>query len=521
VNGGRRAAGVPFWVGDPGAVCAVEGERTLTWGDWGAQADRFADGLAQLGVGRGDRVAVRLRTRLEWLVISLGLAKLRAVLVAVNYRLAAPETAVILADCGVRAAVLDDDRPAELLRSWERFELSGVVGLNGAAEVPGVLGYPELLARREVPERPVRNLARMVLYSSGTTGTPRGAPLGEYVTPTDPGDMVDHLRSIGFDGAATGPGNRTLVNLPMHHGIGPAVTRASLASGGMVIFQRPFDAERALALIDQHRITHWSTVPTMLRRILALPADVRSRYDLGSIRYLSTGAAPAGAELKSAVIGVFGPGCLYESYGCTEAGLIAGASPADHRLRPGSCGRPFRQVKVRVVDDNGIPLPAGEAGEIIVRTPTVIYGYIGRGPLGPDELDSDGFYHTGDVGHLDAEGYLFVYDRRSDLIVTGGANVYPAEIEAVLSGHPAVALSAVLGAPDPDLGEQPIAVIETEPGESVTADELLALCNGRLARYKWPRRFHFVERIPVNQLGKIVKPELRRMLRDGQRAART
>ena len=179
-----------------------------------------------------------------------------------------------------------------------------------------------------------------------------------------------------------------------------------------------------------------------------------------------------------------------------------------HWHRPGTAGRPFRHVDLRIVAEDGGVLPPGAIGEIAVRTPTVIAGYIGRGRLGPDQLDADGFYRTGDLGHVDDDGYLFISDRRTDLVISGGTNIYPAEIEAVLHRHPAVALAAVIGVPHPEHGEEPIAVVEPAPGAHPTAEELLAFCADRLAPYKRPRRVEFVGALPLNPMGKVLRREV-------------
>ncbi|MEW2359577.1 AMP-binding protein [Spirillospora sp. NPDC029432] len=491
----------------PDEPCAYEGDRVLTHGRWHEQAARLATALHARGVGRGDRVAVRMRNRLEWLVVGLALGKLGAVQVALNYRLAPPETAHILRDCEVHAAVVDDADPAPLLDAWDGLGLRAAISVDAPA-APGAERLDALLADAAPGEWPEGHLAPLIVYSSGTTGAPKGAPLGGWNSRPDPRVLREYLTSVGFDGATGGPGNRTMVTLPMHHGAGPASVRTSLRTGGTVHFLRRFDAEAALALIERRAITHWSSVPTMLQRIMKLPAPVLRRYDVSSLRYLGTGAAPVPRALKDRVLEHFGE-ILHEGYGCTEAGMIAGCRPADHRRRPGTSGRPFRHVEIRILDAAGAPLPPGETGEIAVRTPVVISGYIGRGPLGPDRLDAAGFYRTGDIGRLDADGYLFISDRRTDMIITGGANVYPAEVEAVLARHPAVALAAVIGVPDPDAGEHPIAVVERQPGATAEAAELIAFCAGRLARYKCPRRIEFVDALPVNPMGKIEKRRLR------------
>lgn len=502
---------------DPSAVCTVDGDRELTWSEWNDRANRFAAGLGALGVRAGDRVAVRVRTRLEWPVINLGLAKLGCVHVAVNYRLTPPEAEYILRDCAVTAVVLDDADVTGLLDAWAGLDLRAVVSLDALA--PDVVPWDDLLATPTTGDVPVTDLAPIIIYTSGTTGRPKGAPLGGYAVPPDPVVIEEYRRSVGFDGETAMPGNRTLVSLPMHHGAGPAQVRGALAGHGMVVMQRRFDPEEALALIERHRVTHWVAVPTMLQRILNLPAETRARYDHSSLRFLQSGAAPVRHELKQQVLAEFGDGVLYEGYGCTEAGMISGARPADHLAKPGTSGKPYRHVSVRVLDEQGRVLGPGETGEIAVHTPVIISGYIGRGPLGPDQLDADGYYHTGDVGHLDGDGYLFIYDRRTDMIIAGGSNVYPAEIEAVLGSHPGVELVAVLGVPHPELGEQAVAVVEPVPGATITEADVLGRCEGRLAKYKWPRRVVFVDHIPLNPMGKILKRELRAELFDRKEIA--
>ncbi|WP_119727511.1 class I adenylate-forming enzyme family protein [Thermomonospora amylolytica] len=493
-------------VPSPGTPAAYEGDAVLTHGQWREQANRLASALAERGVGKGDRVAVRMHNRLEWLVVGLALGKLGAVQVAVNYRLAPPETEHILKDCRVRAAIVDDEDPTPLRDAWKHLDLNALIGVDRT--VPGVERLDDLIGNADEGEWPPGGLAPLVIYSSGTTGRPKGAPLGGWNTRPDPEVLADYLRSVGFDGASGGPGNRTMVTLPLHHAAGPGSVRAALRTGGTVYFLRRFDPEAALALIERRRITHWGSVPTMLQRIMKLPEEVRRRYDVSSLRYLSTGAAPVPQRLKEQVLDHFGE-ILYEGYGCTEAGMITGCTPADHRRKPGSSGRPFRHVRIRILGEDGRALPPGRTGEIAVRTPVVISGYIGRGRLGPDQLDADGFYRTGDIGHLDADGYLYISDRRTDMIISGGANIYPAEIEAVLTEHPAVAVAAVIGVPDPDAGERPIALVERQPGAEAGAEDLLEHCRGRLARYKWPRRIEFVDQIPVNPMGKIEKRRLR------------
>ncbi|WP_141014682.1 class I adenylate-forming enzyme family protein [Nocardioides sambongensis] len=495
-----------FAPADIDAVCATEDDRTLTWREWNVQADKLASSLAQRGVRAGDRVAVRMHTRLEWMIVSLALAKLGAVIVAVNYRLSPPESHYIASDCEVTAAIIDDADPATLVDAWADLDLRVIVSVDVPAEGAELL--VDLIDAGDLEDRPAQLLAPLIIYSSGTTGAPKGAPLGGFQTAVGDEVRLDYGMSVMFDMAAGGPGNKTLINLPMHHGAGPSYTQFALQSGGTVVFQRRFDAEDVLALIARHGITHWISVPTMLQRILKLPAEVRGKYDVSTIRYLLGGAAPFSQELKQETVDLFGD-VIYEIYGATEAGMIAGATPELLAAKPSATGMPFRQVEVRVVDADGKPVGVGETGEITVKTPNVISGYIGRGPLGPDKITEDGFYHTGDVGHLDEDGVLFLYDRITDMIIAGGVNIYPAETEAVLATHPAVANVAVIGVPDEDHGEQPLAFVQPVSGSSVGTEELFTFLDGKLAKYKWPREIRFIDEIPVNSLGKNLKRVLR------------
>src|SRR5690606_32307024 len=255
------------------------------------------------------------------------------------------------------------------------------------------------------------------------------------------------------------------------HGAGPAIVRTGCSRGSLMIFMRRFDPEAVLARIQQYRVTVWSGVPTMFKRIAALPAEVIARYDLSSIRALSVGAAPATHELKLWIMATFGD-CLRENYGSTETGMVASLDPAMQKRKPGSVGKPFRHVDIRIRDELGHELPAGEVGELWVRTPALIDRYLNGPALGEDLLDSDGFFRIGDVGWLDKEGYLYITDRSKDMIISGGVNIYPAEIEAVLLQHPALQDAAVIGIPHEEFGEQVKAFCVLKPGALLGVEEL-------------------------------------------------
>ncbi|WP_040490981.1 class I adenylate-forming enzyme family protein [Ilumatobacter nonamiensis] len=492
-----------YWAAErPDATAVISGDTTLTYSEWNDRADRVAEGLSQLGLVAGDRLGMRFHLGIEWFVIQRALQKIGVAQVAVNWKLTADEAAYIVRDSEAKGLACNDTDPT----GWHDADVGLVVTVGQEPGSPGVR-YEDLLDTADAPTRfgPLR--ASMVLYTSGTTGAPRGVP------PLDPASVTDLDRLFRY-GASVGsvppyPDEAvTLLTLPIHHGAGPMIATATCANGGTAVLLDPYDAEEALRLIDRHGVQSWTAVPTMLLRIMALPEDVLDRYDLSSLTALTTGAAAVPQTLKEWVIEHLGPDVLWESYGASEAGMISYTAPEHQLSKPGTSGIPFDGVEIAIVDEQWNRLPAGETGEIAVNTPTVLKGYLGRDELGEDTI-KDGFYRTGDVGHLDEDGFLFITDRIKDMIVAGGVNIYPAEIEKAIVEHPDVEDCAVIGIPHDDFGEQPLAYVVPRSGSSPTADDILAFLDGRLASYKRPRGFEFVESLPTSPMGKVLKNDLR------------
>lgn len=499
-----------YWaVHRPNATAVVCGESELTYRQWNQAADRVAEGLAQRGLQSGDRMGMRFRLSLEWFVIQRALQKLGVAQVAVNWRLTPEEAEYILRDSGAKGLACNDVDAA----GWARRDIGLLITVGRQNGSYGV-GYEDLLATECPSPRFGAARPNLVLYTSGTTGHPRGVP------PVDPTKVTDLDRIQRYAASVAGvppasDGVRALLTMPTHHGAGPNLAARACAHGGTIVALDPYRAEEALALIEKYELQSWTAVPTMLLRIQKLPADVLARYNLASVTDINVGAAPVPQSLKEWAIDTFGPTVLWESYGASESGMISYTEPQYQLSKPGTSGRPFDGVHIAIVDEGWNRLPAGTTGEIVVSTPTVLSHYLGDTALGEDVV-KDGYYRTGDVGYVDADGFLFITDRIKDMIVAGGVNIYPAEIEKALVSHPAVVDAAVIGVPHDDFGEQPLAFIVGDRQAMPVEEELLTYLDAHLANYKKPRQFVFVEQLPRNPVGKVLKGELRQPYWEGR-----
>jgi long-chain acyl-CoA synthetase len=401
--------------------------------------------------------------------------------------------------------ICDDPQPQALLPAFEGQALKLAVSLDAAAE--GFITMDALLAQAP-PARRFFSTGDppLIIYTSGTTGLPKGVVLSHQIRLDDP-VTTEYLLDVRSTRQTSGTA-AFLVSMPLHHGSGPGQLWSAQRSGALAVLQPRFDPLQTLQLIERHRITHWTGVPTMYKRIAALPPEVVRGFALGSLQQLSVGAAPVSADLKLWIMDHLGD-CLAEGYGSTETGMITRMRPEMQRSKPGSSGLPYKNVRIEIRDPDGQLLPTGETGEIWAWTPVNIRQYLNAPPLDGDTRDTRGFFRTGDMGRLDADGYLWISDRAKDMVISGGVNIYPAEIEAALLTHPALADAAVIGIPDDEMGEQVMAFCEPKPGHQVGENELLAHCESRLASYKRPRQIRIVAELPRNTVGKLLKRELR------------
>jgi long-chain acyl-CoA synthetase len=415
-----------------------------------------------------------------------------AVVVPINPLLKEREVAFYLSDSGAR-----------MVFAWHGFAEAAEAGARGpGAEcvfvTPGE--FARLLADADqldsLADRAADDTA-VILYTSGTTGTPKGAELTHSNLSSNVA-AVTALHSFGENDVVLGA-------LPLFHSFGQTCSmNAAVASGATLSLIPRFDAERALAIITRDRVTVFQGVPTMYSALLHHPR--RDEFDTSTLRECVSGGASLPAEVLRGFEQEFG--CkLLEGYGLSETSPVASSNRPDRQRRPGSVGVPIEGVQMRIVDEDGEEVPIGSRGEIVIRGPNVMKGYWGR-PDATAEVIRDGWFHSGDIGVMDEDGYFFIVDRLKDMIIRGGYNVYPREIEEVLYEHPAVREVAVVGVPHPELGEEVAAAVALKDGAAADEAELREFVKARVAPYKYPRRISFFTDLPKGPSGKIVKREI-------------
>ncbi|MGE0216642.1 long-chain-fatty-acid--CoA ligase [Mycolicibacterium sp.] len=481
----------------PTAAALIVDDRIVTFADLDDRSSRVAQAFAQAGVGRGDRVAIVDKNGAEFFEVVFGLAKLGAVAVPINWRLAAPEMRHIIEDCAAAAVVVG----AEFFGTVETFadHVEGPVVAVGAhprwpdlhdwagahpAVDPGVTTGPDDLT--------------MLAYTSGTTGLPKGVMLSNANFACKSAGVAEPWR-LGPDAVA-------LAVMPMFHMAGAGWAFAALWQGATTVVLREVDPAAILAAVARYRVTNMLLVPAVIQSLLDAPGDA----DFASVRIVVYGASPISDDVLIRGIDRFGP-VFAQVYGMTEAtGSVTQLDGAEHvggLLR--SCGRPYPWVRIRVVDADGRDVPAGVVGEVWTSSAQNMLGYWNNPEATAAALTPDGWLRSGDAGYLDADGYLYLHDRLKDMIVTGGENVYPAEVENVLMAHPDVADVAVIGVPDPRWGEAVKAVVVPAPGARVREAELIGFARAQLAGFKLPKSVDVVAALPRTPSGKVLKRALR------------
>jgi fatty-acyl-CoA synthase len=494
----------------PTRIALVWRDHSLTFGEVDDRMNRVAAALQERGLGRGARVVIMMRNRPEFLEVHGGAGRAGAAGVSVSWRSTAPELAFVLENCQAQALFFEADLWPVVKEAVGAQRGAGVLRRNCIAvggHVDGFGGYEEgFLApagAKPHQDRDAMKSAAVVMYTSGTTGKPKGA-----VRRFRGGTVFSFLQFMA--GTPMRADDVHLVACPLYHATAFGFLSMSSVLGASAVLLDEFKPEAFLAAVERHRVTTTAVVPTMLHRVLALGPEVLGRYDTSSLRVIFTGGAPLPGPLGTAVMDHFGD-ILFNFYGATETGLVTLAHPEDLRAAPGSIGRPVPGNEIRLLGEDGREVQAGEVGELYARSRMLVDGYHDD-PSSTSSSMRGGFFTVGDLARRDRNGRYFIEGRKRDMIISGGVNVYPAEVEAALEAHPDVAEVAVVGVEDSEWGERVRAFIvrrELREGKVLDEGELKAWCRERLAGPKVPREFVFVATLPRNPTGKVLKGELR------------
>jgi acyl-CoA synthetase (AMP-forming)/AMP-acid ligase II len=450
---------------DPSGAAVADDKSDLNNAEFLGAVTRAATMLGSRGVSAGDVVAIKMPNTVEFIVSLFAAWRLGAAVTPVNPALSPQEVSYQLSDAGAKVLIADEVHQCEPAKS-------------GAGR-----GDDDLA---------------LLIYTSGTTGRPKGVMLDHANLNAMCGSVIEGFRMTRDD--------HSLLILPLFHVNGIVVgTLSPLLAGGRATVAGRFHPKTFFAALEKSRATYFSAVPTIYTMLCGLPDDVHP--DTSSVRFAVCGAAPASVELLDSFESRYGIPII-EGYGLSEGTCASAVNPLDGPRKPGTVGLPLPGQTIRIVDTAGRPVPDGQAGEVVIKGANVMRGYLNR----PEETAKtivDGWLHTGDIGHLDDDGYLVLVDRAKDMIIRGGENIYPREIEVVVHQLPQIAEAAVVGRPDPTYGEVPVLYASTHPGTTVTEDTIRDHIAERLAKYKWPAEITILDDLPKNAVGKIKKPDLR------------
>ena len=500
----------------PTKTAVIEGDRQLDFAKFEALTNRYAHALVGLGVEAGTKVVWSGRNSLEVVTLIAAIRKAGGVGVPLNYRLAPEEASYVVANCDATVALFDAEQTDQLAQAASEVDSvsAWVVFRTGDTPTPPwAQRLDELAADQPTDPAQVRGehlaAGTAMFYTSGTTGKPKGVVRG----PTDPDLLGALVMEIGFR-----PDDVYLTTGPLYHSGPQSFMLIVQQLGGTVIVQNRFDPRRWLELVEQHRVTTTFSAPTPIRRVVDLSADVIEGFDTSSMQRLVANAAPWPFDLKRRYVEAFGEGSLFEVYGSTELGVDTILRPEDQMRKPGSCGRPAPGVEVGLFDVTGEQVTEPhEPGDLYVRSVAVFNTYY-KADEKFEASRMDEWQTVGDIAYRDEEDFFYICDRRTDMIISGGVNIYPAEIEAVLVAHPAVADCAVFGIPSDEWGEQVHAALALYPDAEAGDADLDAHCRQHLASYKVPRSYSRLDEIPRNPSGKVLKRQLRDPFWEGRAA---
>ena len=493
----------------------ISGERRRGHAEVADRAARIAGGLHKLGVSQGDSVCILMRNDIAFIETAFAAMRLGAYGVPVNWHFKPEEINYILTDSGTsvlvghadmlhqlreaippEVTVLSVPTPPEILKAYR-------IDPAHLAKPDFAIDFESWLAQQAPYDGPAVPQPQNMIYTSGTTGNPKG--VRRHAPTPEQSAAAERMRGMIY---GLKPGARALLPGPLYHSAPNSFGIRSGRLGGVLVIMPRFEPTEFLRLIEEQRIDTIFMVPTMFIRLMKLPEEVRRKYDMSSLRHIIHAAAPCPPDVKRAMIEWWGP-VIYEFYGSTESGAVTFANSEDALKKPGTVGRISPGAELRFIGEDGRELAQGEIGEIysrIAANPDFTYH---NKPEKRGEIERDGFITSGDVGYIDADGYVFICDRKRDMVISGGVNIYPAEIESVLHAVPGVHDCAVFGIPDAEFGEALMAVVEPQPGVTLDVAEIRKRLKASLADYKVPKHVEIQQNLPREDSGKIFKRRLR------------
>ncbi|MFD4839195.1 AMP-binding protein [Achromobacter sp. NPDC058515] len=491
----------------------IAGDRRLDRAALAARGEQVAAGLAAMGVREGDVIAVLLRNGMPYLEIIQACKRLGCYYCPINWHYTAEEVAFLVTDSGAKLLIAEDDLWRQV---WTALP-AGLPALRVMGEGETVFEANDYDAWRDAQPRydgPLVAPRGHMAYTSGTTGRPKGVVRQPF--PVD--RLAEHLaavESVVEQAYGLRPGCRALLPAPIYHSAPSVFAQVALRVCDTLVLTARFDPLEVLRLIEQHHIDTVYLVPIMYVRLLKLDARTRASFDLSSLRFVASTGAPCAPELKRAMIDWLGP-VVHETYASSEAGMVTAIDSREALARPGSAGRPIGPAQVRIYAEDGSVCPPGQIGRIYVRQPAYADFTYRNHPEARKAVERDGLIGLGDLGYLDEDGYLYVCDRESDMVISGGVNIYPAEIEHHLMQYPGVADCAVFGVPDAEFGERLLGLVQPAPQARLDPAEAMEWLSARIARYKVPRELLLREALPRDDNGKIAKRRLRAEFWEGR-----
>ena len=490
-----------FSIATPSATAVIDGHRSQTYVELDDRSNRVANVLLSAGLQPGDHIGFLSGNRLEYCEVAAGIAKAGMVMIPLNTKSAAHEINFVFGHSDARALILDDSQASNAAIAIESHNPAIVLSMGGSQVGPSYEDALKDAGNVDPRIRVTETEPFAIAYTSGTTGSPKGV-------------VISHRsRTLTFYATALewglGPDRRTIAVAPMYHGAGFAFAYSAVHTGGTVSMLRTFDPESFLSMIERDRPHTVFLVPTHAAIVRSLGESTISTFDLSSLEVIYFNAAPLPQALKEWVHGMFPDVGLHELYGSTEAAIVTNLRPPDIMRKERCVGPAWFMTEVRVVDEDGHQVRPGEIGELFSRSPYLMNGYYKNDTATDESTTEDGFFSAGDLAMVDDENHYYIVDRKKDLIISGGANVYPRDVEEVLLRHPSVLDVAVIGLASERWGEQVTAVVVTNAGEPLPVDQLDELCRSRLARYKVPRRYETVDVLPRNAGMKVLKRDLR------------